>query len=123
MCGRQITLSKTDKICPLTIPNHSPLIYMGMQNFNEIHKEIFKLGSGNQALMDGQMDRHSEGKTYPSTTLWWGIKSPNQSISQSINMHDKSIQIKGSLFLHENICCGYSLEAPLEGTSNEYHNL
>ena len=25
-----------------------------------------------------------------------------------------------SLFLHENICCGYSLEAPRQGASNEY---
>ena len=24
------------------------------------------------------------------------------------------------LFLHENICCGYSLEVPRRGTSNEY---
>ena len=24
------------------------------------------------------------------------------------------------LFLHENICCGYSLEVPQRGTSNEY---
>ena len=24
------------------------------------------------------------------------------------------------LFLHENICCGYSLEAPYRGASNEY---
>ena len=24
------------------------------------------------------------------------------------------------LFLNENICCGYSLEAPRRGTSNEY---
>ena len=24
------------------------------------------------------------------------------------------------LFLHENICCGYSLEVPHAGTSNEY---
>ena len=27
------------------------------------------------------------------------------------------------LFLHENICCGYSLEAPHRGISNEYHNI
>ena len=27
------------------------------------------------------------------------------------------------LFLHENICCGYSLEAPQQGASNEYHNI
>ena len=24
------------------------------------------------------------------------------------------------LFLHENICCGYSLEAPQRGASNDY---
>ena len=24
------------------------------------------------------------------------------------------------LFLHENICCGYSLEVPCRGASNEY---
>ena len=27
------------------------------------------------------------------------------------------------LFFHENICCGYSLEAPQWGASNEYHNM
>ena len=27
------------------------------------------------------------------------------------------------LFLDENICCGYSLEAPRRGASNEYHNI
>ena len=27
------------------------------------------------------------------------------------------------LFLHENICCGYSLEAPRRGASNEYHKI
>ena len=27
------------------------------------------------------------------------------------------------LFLNENICCGYSLEAPRWGASNEYHNI
>ena len=27
------------------------------------------------------------------------------------------------LFLHENICCGYSLEVPHWGASNEYHNI
>ena len=27
------------------------------------------------------------------------------------------------LFLHKNVCCGYSLEAPWWGTSNEYHNI
>ena len=27
------------------------------------------------------------------------------------------------LFLDENMCCGYSLEVPRRGTSNEYHNV
>ena len=27
------------------------------------------------------------------------------------------------LFLYENICCGYSLEAPRRGASDEYHNI
>ena len=30
-----------------------------------------------------------------------------------------SIQVICILFLHENICCGYSLEAPPRGASNE----
>ena len=33
----------------------------------------------------------------------------------------KSIYI--FLFLDKNICCGYSLEAPWRGASNEYHNI
>ena len=39
------------------------------------------------------------------------------------------LQIKGGihliffLFLHENICCGYSLEATSHGASYEYHNI
>ena len=51
-CGRQITLSKIDKICPLTIPNHSLLIYMCTQNLNKIHHQQFKLEIRNQALTD-----------------------------------------------------------------------
>ena len=27
------------------------------------------------------------------------------------------------LFLNENICCGYSLEVPWLGSSNEYHSI
>ena len=32
----------------------------------------------------------------------------------------RGIHIIFFLFLHENICCGYSLEAPYQGASNEY---
>ena len=27
------------------------------------------------------------------------------------------------IFFHKNICCGYSLEMPRRGASNEYHNI
>ena len=33
----------------------------------------------------------------------------------------RGIDIIYCLFHHENIHCGYSLEVPLPGTSNEYH--
>ena len=36
-CGRQITLLKIDKICPIIIANYSFLIYTCMQNLNKIH--------------------------------------------------------------------------------------
>ena len=42
-------------ICPLTIPNHSPLIQV-YENLNKIHQKLFKLESENQALMDRGMD-------------------------------------------------------------------
>ena len=35
----------------------------------------------------------------------------------------KDIQIFFSIFLHENICCRFSLETPHLGTSNEYHKI
>ena len=38
----------------------------------------------------------------------------------SIALDKKGSQIDIFLFLHENICCGYSLEVPQWGTSNEY---
>ena len=33
---------------------------------------------------------------------------------------DKWVSDKFLLFLHKNICCGYSLEVPHQSTSNEY---
>ena len=35
----------------------------------------------------------------------------------------KGIHILFFLFLDENICCWYSLEAPRRGASNEHHNI
>ena len=37
-----------------------------------------------------------------------------------LQVNKKGIQIIFILFLHENICCGHSFEAPLLGASNEY---
>ena len=38
----------------------------------------------------------------------------------NIALDKMGFQITFFLFLHENICYGYSLEAPWRGTSNEY---
>ena len=38
-------------------------------------------------------------------------------------IHTPAMMLISFLFLHENICCGYSLEAPRRGASNEYHNI
>ena len=40
-----------------------------------------------------------------------------------IGLDKSEYQVIFVLFLHENICCGYSLEAPRRGASNEYHNI
>ena len=37
-----------------------------------------------------------------------------------IGLDKSGYQINIFLFLHENTCCGYSLEAPQQGASNEY---
>ena len=45
------------------IPNHSSLISMSMQNLKKIGQKLLKLESGNEALMDGWMDRQMDGWT------------------------------------------------------------
>ena len=40
--------------------------------------------------------------------------------SLTIARDKRGIHITFFLYLHENICCGYSLEVPRRGTSNEY---
>ena len=37
-----------------------------------------------------------------------------------IGLDKSGYQVIFFLFLHKNVCCGYSLEAPHQGTSNEY---
>ena len=42
---------------------------------------------------------------------------------RSIGLDKNGYQVTFFLFLHKNICCGYSLEAPHRGTSNEYPHI
>ena len=37
-----------------------------------------------------------------------------------IGLDKSGYQVNSFLLLNENICCGYSLEVPQQGTSNEY---
>ena len=56
-------------------------------------------------------------------TQWQNfLQDPRSSLYKTF-FQLKSIDI--FLFLHENVCCGYSLEVevPHQGTSNEYHNI
>ena len=46
----------------------------------------------------------------------------NLGIYSLLQINKTGIQIIFFLFLHEHICCGYSLEVPPWGTSNEYHH-
>ena len=43
--------------------------------------------------------------------------------NNSISLDKSGIRSVFFLFVHENICCGYSLKVPQRGTSNEYHNI
>ena len=40
-----------------------------------------------------------------------------------IGLDKSGYQVNMLLFLHENICCEYSLEAHRRGTFNQYHNI
>ena len=55
---------------------------------------------------------NNEYQTREATTR---IESALWAVQAGIYIH-----IKFFLFHHKNLCCGYSLEAPQQGTSNEY---
>ena len=71
-CGRQITLSKIDEICPLAIPNQLAKISLHIPSLVKIHWYLLKLWSGNENTeeqtynkctyrqADGQMDIQHE---------------------------------------------------------------
>ena len=44
-----------------------------LQNLNKIHRKLFKLESGNQALMDGWADNNQMGKYSTQTLLCGGV--------------------------------------------------
>lgn len=57
----EVTLSKR-RFCPLTIPNHSTLIIICMQNLNKSHEKILKLSIRNE------VDRWNQGQTLEDIT-------------------------------------------------------
>ena len=58
------------------------------------------------------------GVLHISSGIFW----PGNTIASDKWGRGGGIHIVFFLFLHKNICCGYSLEAPQWGASNEYHN-
>ena len=76
---------------------------------------------------DKWMDRGDTIMTFPSFFEWrrlykigkvWG----RPFILRDLIMEEYLVKILGQFtpVLHKNICCGYSLEAPCIGNSNEY---
>ena len=68
------------------------------------------------------------GKTKENTTKLSSAQFAQRVVMvkllSSIHLHIRgSIHIIVVLFLHENICCGYSLEVPQWDTPYEYHNI
>ena len=55
-CGRQITLSKIDEICPLAIPNQISTISMHIPSLVKIHCCLLKLSSRSKRQTEGWMD-------------------------------------------------------------------
>ena len=63
--SRVITLLLINEFNPFAIPNHSSLISMFMQSLKKIGQKLLKLelDSGNEALMDGWIDRRTDGRS------------------------------------------------------------
>ena len=57
--------------------------------------------------------------------LWQFYQSAQFAIQAAFitAVYKKEDQINIFLFFHENMCCGYSLEVPLQCASNETHNI
>ena len=53
-------------------------------------------------------------------TSWKAAQRPSFFLKYIIATDKRGSHIIFFLFLDENICCGYSLEAPRRGASNEY---
>ena len=71
-CGRgQITLSKIDEICPLTIPNQISTMSMHTPSLMKIHWHLVKLSSGNENT-DGRM---IDGPTH-GQPMWYNTTPP-----------------------------------------------
>ena len=147
VCCGQITLLRIDKICPLAIPNHISTISMHILSLVKIHWYLLKLSPGNENMDVLQADNSVKNWWMPTSNLkidlnninaytkfgenplifthyhpvagyniqWWH----SQTLPKLIKcfFQSKSIHIF-FFFLHENIHCGYLLEAPPWGPTS-----
>ena len=128
----QKTASKFDEICQLAIPNQ---ISMHIPNLVKIHWCLLKLSSGNEKGTDGRTyDWRTDGQTHGRPT--WNLNTPpllsggvyitkTRLFKYIENFTSKNWKFSEKIFdifliSAQNIDCGYSLEPPRCGGSNEY---
>ena len=81
-CGRQITLSKVDKICPSAIPNQISTISMHISGLVKIHWQLLKLSSRKK---NSDMLRADN-----AVKNWWNLPISNLKPGlHNINAHTK----------------------------------
>ena len=59
--SRAITLLLINEFNPFAIPNHSSLISMSVQSLKKIGQKLLKLETGKEAMMDGWIDKRTDG--------------------------------------------------------------
>ena len=89
MCRGQITLSKTDEICPLEIPNQVSTVSMSVPSLAKIHLYLFKLSSENENTDVSRADNYV--KNCP-------LEIPNQIATVSMSIPSLA---KVHLYLHK----------------------
>ena len=82
MCHRQITLSNTDEICPLAIPNQISFISLHVPSLVKIPWHLIKLSSRNENMGLSRADN--------SIKIGWNLPISNSKPDlHNINAHTK----------------------------------